>query len=141
MRLSYLFIFLTIITIILTILYLFGYDILDLIMAMITVDFLSLGAIIEHQRRFPSKTIKKLSGRVDNIENICNNIYRTLGSNPEFEEKFKKQKNDMSYVLDKVIEGSKELEKKINGFGKVLDGSKIKIAERNEEKEYGDEQT
>jgi len=108
--------FLTTITIVLTILYLFGYEILDLIMAMITVDFLSLGAIIEHQRKFPSKTIKKLSERIDNIEKISNEIYTTLGSNPGFEEKLQKQKNDMSSILDKIIQSSTKLEEKLNGF-------------------------
>ena len=132
MRLSYLFIFLTIVTISLTILYLIGYEILDLIMAMITVDFLSLGAIIEHQRRFPSRTIKKLSERVDNIEKICNDIYRVLGSNPEFEEKLKKQKNDMSSLLDKIIQSSTKLEEKLNGFSpsaESKEASPISISE------------
>ncbi len=82
MRLRYLFIFLTVVTISLIILYFLGYEILDLIMAMITVQFLSLGAIIEHQRRFPSKTIKELAKRVDEIEQICNNIYANVSSYP-----------------------------------------------------------
>jgi len=109
-------VFLTIITIVLTVLYLFGFEILDLIMAMITVEFLALGAIIEHQRKFPSKTIKKLSERVDNIEKICNDIYSALGSNPAFEEKLQKQKNDMSSILNKIIQSSTKLEEKLNGF-------------------------
>jgi len=117
MRLGYLFMFLTIVTIFLTILYLFGHDILDLIMAMITVEFLSLGAIIEHQRKFPSKTIKSLSERVDKIEELCNDIYNNVASNPELEEKLKKQKNDMSFILDKIIQRSTELDKKLNGLG------------------------
>ena len=116
MRLRYLFMFLTIVTIFLTILYLLGHEILDLIMAMITIEFLSLGAIIEHQRKFPSETIKKLSERVDNIEKICNDIYTSLGSNPGFEEKLKKQKNDMSSILNKIIQSSTKLEEKLNGF-------------------------
>jgi len=132
MRLRYLFMFLTIVTIFLTILYLLGHEILDLIMAMITVEFLSLGAIIEHQRKFPSETIKKLSERVDNIEKVCNDIYNTLSSNPEFEEKLQKQKDDMSSILDKIIQRSTELDKKLNGFGH-LTNSKIKISEKNKE--------
>jgi len=82
MRLRYLFIFLTVVTIFLIFLYFLGHEILDLIMAMITVQFLSLGAIIEHQRRFPSKTIKELAKRVDEIEQICNNIYANVSSYP-----------------------------------------------------------
>ena len=102
-------------------------------MAMITVEFLSLGAIIEHQRRFPSRTIKSLSERVDNIEKICNDIYSTLASNPGFEEKLQKQKNDMSFILNKVIQSSTELEKKLNGFGHVLNGSKKTKEESKED--------
>ncbi len=85
-------------------------------MAMITVDFLSLGAIIEHQRRFPSKNIKKLEERVNSIEKICNDIYHVLGSNPKFEEKLQKQKDDMSSLLDKIIQSSTKLDEKIDGF-------------------------
>jgi DNA-binding ferritin-like protein len=124
MRLGYLFLFLTVITIVLTILYLIGHDILDAIMAMITVDFLTLGAIIEHQRKFPTKTIKRLSERVDNIERIAANIYNVLISNPEFEEKLKKEKNEMSHILEEIIKDSKELDKKINGFTHVLESKK-----------------
>ena len=124
MRLGYLFLFLTVITIVLTILYLIGHDILDAIMAMITVDFLTLGAIIEHQRKFPTKTIKRLSERVDNIERIAANIYNVLISNPEFEEKLKKEKNEMSHILEEIIKDSEELDKKINGFTHVLESKK-----------------
>ena len=116
MRLRYLFIFLTVVTIFLIFLYFLGHEILDLIMAMITVQFLSLGAMIEHQRKFPSKTIKSLSERVDKIEKICSDIHNVLDSNPELDKKLEKQKNGMSQILDDIVEKSTKLDKKLNGF-------------------------
>jgi hypothetical protein len=122
------------ITTILTALQISGYQVLDLIIIMIIIDFLSLGASIELERRKSDKESKGIiTTKLEGIENICKDIFTHISSpNPGFEAKLEKQKNDMSYILDKIAKKSLELEEKLNAFGQVLT-NKIKVEEKTEE--------
>lgn len=133
MYLTRLFLLLMIITIGLVIAQISGYQFLELIIIMIIIDFLSLGAIIELQKR-SSKDIEVMP-KLENIEKACNDILHKLGSNPGFEEKLQKQKDDMSYILDKIAKRSLELEEKINTFGRALVDSRETIKMNSNPKE------
>jgi hypothetical protein len=111
-----------IITIGLTITQIGGYQVLELIILMIIIDFITLGAIVELQRK--EKGSNELIPKLDGIENVCKDILTHITSpNPGFEEKLQKQKEDISYILDKVAKRSMELEERINVFGRALANS------------------
>ena len=99
-----------------------GYQVLDLIMIMIIIDFLSLGASLELEKRKSDKETKGfITSKLEGIEKVCNEIFTHVTSpNPGFEAKLEKQKNDMSYILDKIAKKSLGLEEKLNAFGHVL---------------------
>jgi len=125
MYLTRLFLLLMIITIGLVIAQVSGYQFLDLIIIMVIIDLLSLGAIVELQRRNTKNY--GVMPKLENIEKACGDILNKLGSNPGFEEKLQKQKDDMSYILDKIAKKSLELEEKINTFGRALVNSRETI--------------
>ena len=115
-----------------------GFQVIDLIIIMIIVNFLSLGATLELERRKYDKESKGLiTTKLEGIENVCKDIFTHVTSpNPGFEAKLEKQKNDMSYILDKIAKKSLELEEKINVFGKVLTKEteeKVNVSEETEE--------
>ena len=123
-----------------------GYQVLDLIIIMIIIDFISLGASVELERRKSDKETKGfISTKLEGIENVCKDIFSHVTSpNPGFEAKLEKQKNDMSYILDKIAKKSLELEEKLNVFGRVLTSDtkeKIEVSEEAvEEKEEVEEE-
>jgi len=123
------------ITIALTAMQISGIQTLDLIIIMIIIDFLSLGASIELERRKSDKETKGfLTSKLEGIEKVCNDIFtHMISPNPGFEAKLEKQKNDMSYILDKIAKKSLELEEKLNAFGKVLTTNKEVSEEAAEE--------
>jgi hypothetical protein len=121
-----------------------GYQVLDLVIIMIIIDFISLGASIELERRKSDKETKGfITTKLEGIENICKDIFSHITSpNPGFEAKLEKQKNDMSYILDKIAKKSLELEEKLNVFGRVLTNDskeKIEISEEAVEEETQEE--
>ena len=120
--LKLLFLFSLAITIILTIVQISGFAVIDLIIIMIVIDFLSLGAYLEMENKKTNKEIKGLiTSKLEGIENVCRDIFTHITSpNPGFEAKLEKQKDDMNYILDKISHKSLELEEKLNTFGKVL---------------------
>ena len=121
-----------------------GYQVLDLIMIMIIIDFLSLGASLELEKRKSDKETKGfITSKLDGIEKVCNEIFTHVTSpNPGFEAKLEKQKNDMSYILDKIAKKSLGLEEKLNAFGRVLtkDNEKIEVAEEEQKEEETQEE-
>jgi len=150
--LKILFLFSLAITVVLTALQLSGFQVLDLIIIMIIINFLSLAAYIEVENRKTNKESKDfLSSKLGTIEKVCTDIFNHVTSpNPGFEAKLEKQKNDVSYILDKISHRSLELEERLNSFGKVLvdslsekkeeEGEKIRT-ETEEEKEADEEET
>lgn len=138
--LKILFLFSLAITTVLTALQLVGFQVLELIIVMIIIDFISLGAYTELERRKSDKESKSfITLRLESIENVCKDIFtHVISPNPGFEAKLEKQKNDMSYILDKIAKKSLELEEKLNLFGKVLtkeNDEKIKVSEETEKEE------
>ncbi|MEM5778089.1 MAG: hypothetical protein QXD43_01215 [Candidatus Aenigmatarchaeota archaeon] len=133
--LKMLFLFTLAITIALTTLQLYGLQLIESIIIMIIINFISLGASIEMEKRKNDAESKNLiSSKLESIEKICNDIFTHVTSpNPGLEARLEKQKNDVSYILDKIAKKSLELEERLNAFGQTL-ASKIK-AEYKEENE------
>jgi len=133
MRLTILFSVLIIVTIILTALQLFGYQVLDSIIIMVIIDFIALGANIElEKRKTPEEAKSYVTTKLDNIEKICSDIFNhvTSAPNPDINKKLEKQKEDVSYILDKVAKKSLELEERIGKFGQTLGASVASLNER-----------
>jgi len=132
MRLTILFVILIIVTIILTAMQLSGYQVLDSIIVMIIIDFIALGANIElENRKVWIETRSNITTKLESIEKTCLDIFGHItNSNPGFEEKLKKQKEDVSYILDKVAKKSLELEERISNFGQTLASSVVSLNER-----------
>jgi len=121
MRLRALFLFLTLVTVILVIAQLTGSNVINLIIIMAALDFLALGASIEVERK--SHMHAQTSSKIESIEKVCKDIYDTISSNPGLE-KMQKQREDISAILDRITKNSLELEERINKFGQVLSKSK-----------------
>jgi hypothetical protein len=121
-----------IITTALTVLQLSGFQIIDLIIIMIIINFLSLGAYIELENRKLVKESKDFVGsKLEGIEKVCNETLSHITSpNPGLEAKIEKQREDISYILDKISKRSLELEERLNAFGRVLSNN---IKEKKEE--------
>ena len=116
MRLRILFLFLSLVTVILIIAQLTGSKVTDLIIIMATLDFLALGASIELQRK--THISNNGSSSIENIEKMCKDIYSAI-SNPGIE-KIQKQGEDISSILDRITKKSLELEESLNKFGNTL---------------------
>ncbi|MFH1229678.1 MAG: hypothetical protein V1678_04625, partial [Candidatus Aenigmatarchaeota archaeon] len=132
--LKMLFLFSIIITISLTILQVYGIQVIDLIIVMIIINFLSMGAYIElENKKIINESKAFIASKLENIENLSNKIITHVSSpNLALEEKLEKQKNDISYVLDKVSKKSLELEERLNLFAKVLSNN---LTDKNEDEE------
>ena len=136
--LKMLFLFSLAITVALTALQFTGTQVLDLIIMMIIIDFISLGAYLEIENRKINKETRSLmTSKFESIENLCRDIItHIISPNPGFEAKLEKQKDDMNYILDKIAKKSLELEEKLNVFGRALTenlDAKVKVDERTEE--------
>ncbi len=149
MHLSKLFLFLIGITIILAVLQLIGYPVMEMIIIMIIIDFLTLGASMElGKRNNPANSVQanvmpKLEkiDKLDNIEKTCTDIFNhvTKTNTSNFESKLEKHSDDISYLLDKMAKKSLELEERINKFGGGLINSVSKLNDRVKSLEKGEE--
>jgi len=126
MLLRTLFLVLIVITIALVALHLTGYQVLELIVIMIIIDFITLTANIELERRKPMIDV---TGKLESIEKICKDIFGHV-SNPGIEEILKKQGNNINYLLDKVTKRSLDLEERVNKFGQTLASSVASLNDR-----------
>jgi hypothetical protein len=138
--LKILFLFSIAVTIALTALQAFGFQIVELIITMVIIDFLSLGAYIELENRKVVRESKDFVGsKLEGIEKVCNETLAHITSpNPGFELRLEKQKNDISYILDKISKKSLDLEERLNAFGRILSNNlneKKAEEEKEEEKE------
>jgi hypothetical protein len=135
--LKILFLISLVITTALTALQLIGFQVIDSIIIMIIINFLSLGAYIELENRKIVKESKDFIGsKLEGIEKICNETLTHITSpNPGIELRLEKQKNDISYILDKISKRSLDLEERLNAFGKILSNSlnEKKVEEQKEE--------
>jgi hypothetical protein len=137
MRLRALFLFLTLITVILVIAQLTGSNVINLIIMMTALDFLALGASIEVERKSHMHT--QTSSKIESIEKVCKDIYDTISSNPGLE-KMQKQREDISAILDRITKNSLELEERINRFGQVLSKSSKESEQSSGELVYIEEE-
>lgn len=136
-----LFLFSVIVTTVLTALQLNGSEVINLIIIMIIIDFLSLGAYIELGNRKLARESKDfISSKLESIEKVCNETLTHINSpNPGIEAKIEKQRDDINYILDKITKKSLELEEKLNLFGniisKTLDEKKVEEQKEEEKQE------
>ena len=111
------FLFVMAITIFLTVLQLAGYQVLESLMVMTVVDFLTLAAVIEIGRKKPLNNPidieKEVVPRLQKIDNI--------------EQKMEKHNDDITYLLDRMAKKTLDLEQKINSFGNGLIDSISKL--------------
>jgi hypothetical protein len=112
-------------------LYIRGYDVLTSLMLVLVVDMVALGAIVQMGSRGPMKEISsEVATKLDNIEKVCQSILSSASDESivaKIEERIGKQKEDVSYLLDRMSRKMLELEEKINKFG-------FSLAEHLEEK-------
>ncbi len=116
-----LFMLLIVVTMILTILQLLGYQVMESIVLMLVIDLIAFGANLEIEKR--KKIEPNLSSKLEGIEKMCNEILTHIKTNPGIEEKLQKQKNEITFLLDKISKKSLELEERLNKFGKILANS------------------
>lgn len=137
--LKILFLFSLVITTTLLALQISGLQVIDLIIIMIIIDFLSLGAYIELENRKIFKESKDfIVPKLEGIEKVCNETLTHITSpNPGIELRLEKQKNDISYILDKISKKSLDLEERLNAFGRILSNSlnEKKVEEQKEEEQ------
>jgi hypothetical protein len=130
MNLSRMFLIVMAITIFLTILQLAGYQVLESLMVMTIVDFLTLAAVIELGRKKPLNNPidveKEVVPRLEKIDNI--------------EQKLEKHNDNINYLLDKMAKKTLDLEQKINSFGNgLIDSiSKLKSNGKDQDKKEGE---
>ena len=134
MILSKMFLFLIAITIVISSLQLVGYQVLELIIIMMVVDFLTLGAMFHLEKgaalikNNPISVEKDIVPRlqkidkIDVIEKNSSEILNKLSNSgfSDFEEKLKKQSDDITYLLDRMGRKTLELEDRISKFGNGL---------------------
>jgi hypothetical protein len=152
MILSKMFLFLIAITIIVSGMQLIGHQVLELIIVMMVVDFLTLGAMFRLEKGAPLiknnpisveadivPRLKKID-KLDTIEENSNKILAQLSNSgfSNFEEKLKKQSDDITYLLDRMGRKTLELEERINKFGNGLLDSMTGLKKRVNDLENGD---
>ena len=102
-------------------LFLRGYDLLNSVMIVLVVDLIALGIIVEVGKKKSFSDISaELAAKVENIEKIVQNMLNSLSEDSivkKIEEGVGKQKEEVSYLLDKMSKKMLELEEKINKFG------------------------
>lgn len=119
MRLDMLFLSLMSITLVLAVLELMGYQVLEALVVMVVVDFIALGANIELRRRNLNKDSKDFTtSKLENIERICSDIFENITINPI--KNFEKEKDSISYLLDKLSKKTLELEERVEKFGQSM---------------------
>ena len=127
-------------TLLILFIYVTGYVSLTSVMIIVVVDLIALGAIIEMGKRESFKEINtEISSKLDNIEKVCQNILSSSSGDTmlqKIEEKLSKQKDDVSYLFDRMSRKMLELEEKINKFGVSLAEH---LEEGMDEKKYGEE--
>ena len=104
--------------------YFSGYDILGSVMMVLAIDIIALGFVIElGKKRYFKEISAEINTRIENIERICQSISESFGGDltlQKVDEKINKQKDDISYLLDKLSRKMLSLEEKINKFGYSL---------------------
>jgi peptidoglycan hydrolase CwlO-like protein len=110
------------ITVITLILQMRGYALLETVIFLIVMDFIALWIYLE-SRKSSSKFDDTIIKKIENLENACSKISENIGavsSVLNLEEKFNKQKEDITSMLERINEKNLILEEKLNSFGQFL---------------------
>ncbi|MFH0929619.1 MAG: hypothetical protein V1818_04720 [Candidatus Aenigmatarchaeota archaeon] len=132
MNLSKLFFLVTAFTLFLTVVQLFGYWVLELLIIMLIIDFLTLTASVQlgsrnHPKGNPNG--KDVATKLDAIDKRCTEIFDKV-NNSTLETKLQKHGEDITYILDKMARKTMDLEEKIIKFGNGMVDSMAGLKEK-----------
>jgi hypothetical protein len=94
------------ITVITLILQMRGYALLETVIFLIVMDFIALWIYLENRKSSSSSKISENIGAVSSVLNL--------------EERFNRQREDITSMLEKINEKNLVLEEKLNSFGQFL---------------------
>ena len=109
-----------------SLLQLMGYDFLDILIALLILDTVAFGAMVEMDRRKTRREIEinnSIYQKIDKLESICRDVLQRVTSNTavlELEEKLNKHIGEEKDSMDRIAEKTLQLEKKLNRFGTSL---------------------
>ena len=86
------------------------------------MDFIALWIYLEN-RKSSSSLNETFIKKVENLENACKNISEsidTVSSVLNLEEKFNRQREDITFTLEKINEKNRDLEERLNTFAQFL---------------------
>lgn len=127
MLLTALFVFLLAVTVALTGLQLIGFEVLNSLIVMLVVDFIALGANLQVKRNNPSNSPShNIVPRLETIEKACSDILTHVNT-VSIKDDLQKNKDDMTYLLERIARKTMDLEEKIDTFGKTLTTSMLDI--------------
>jgi len=110
------------ITVITLILQMRGYALLETVIFLIVMDFIALWIYLEG-RKSSSSLDDTFIKKIENLENACSKISESIGavsSVLNLEERFNRQREDITSMLEKINEKNLVLEEKLNSFGQFL---------------------
>ena len=110
------------ITVITLILQMRGYALLETVIFLIVMDFIALWIYLEN-RKSSSSLDDTFIKKIENLENACSKISENIGavsSVLNLEERFNRQREDITSMLEKINEKNLVLEEKLNSFGQFL---------------------
>ena len=110
------------ITVITLILQMRGYALLETVIFLIVMDFIALWIYLE-SRKSSSSLDDTFIKKIENLENACSKISENIGavsSVLNLEERFNRQREDITSMLENINEKNLVLEEKLNSFGQFL---------------------
>jgi hypothetical protein len=110
------------ITVITLILQMRGYALLETVIFLIVMDFIALWIYLDN-RKSSSSLDDTFIKKIENLENACSKISENIGavsSVLNLEERFNRQREDITSMLEKINEKNLVLEEKLNSFGQFL---------------------
>lgn len=130
MRLFKTFLIVTLFTVFLTVVQLFGYWVLESLIIMLMISFFTLVASVYLSTKNTTnnssidieKDLKPRLEKIDNIERAVTDMFGQV-SNKNLEEKLSKHTEDITYMLDKLAKKTMDLETRITNFGNGLANS------------------
>jgi hypothetical protein len=110
------------VTVVTLVLQMSGYAMIETVIFLIVMDFISLWIYME-TRRTSSGLNEVFLKKIDNLEKACTNISESIGavsSVLNLEENVNKQKEDIDSMMESINEKNRALEDKLNSFGQNL---------------------
>jgi hypothetical protein len=129
MLLTILFALLLAITVGLTGLQLLGFQVLNSLIIMIVIDFMALAANLQVKKKNPGNPSPNVIPKLESIEKTCSDILHHVNT-VSIKDDLKRNKDDLTYLLEKIARKTLDLEQKIDAFGGTLTNSMLNINSR-----------